>query len=366
MRWARSTALSSGMSTSRVSIPNSFGMKRPSGSRRSRSGWKIAVQADPGPPVHLLHHLLNDTLPGALQRIDGAALGPHRCARRVAVQRVRRIAHISFGLVKRPAGGARPSLTLLHPHPAERFPQLAKRLPDFALGRGSLLRGLGSGPPAPRLRLTEAPVHQRILALDKLAKLAQRLIAGLRLRAHLLRPARAQVLQQILQRGQHLPCCVARARAHEISYLVQDALKIGALEQALVRVEGQRLLLVGPVLHLLRKLPHEAVQRALQLVHQALELLVRRIAGKRLHQVLLRPPQLALRDGELSVLDSQRGVPQEVPDAVERAVSRLVCKPTMRGGEREERDDPVLIGVRIERDVTQRAPRSPPCVPARW
>ena len=62
-----------------------------------------------------------------------------------------------------------------------------------------------------------------------------------------------------------------------------------------------------------------AVERLLQLLHQPLDLRVGRVFGERVLQLLLQAPQLALGERHASVLDAQRGVPQQLLDLGDRA-----------------------------------------------
>ncbi len=104
-------------------------------------------------------------------------------------------------------------------------------------------------------------------------------------------------------------CCghLAVARACHVLEIAQHALEVLLRQHLLVGIDAlHRLLAVGLPVELIEELR----QRLPQLLHQALDLLVRRAVAQRLLQPVLCGAQGALGVGEIAVLDAQRDVPQ--------------------------------------------------------
>ncbi len=90
------------------------------------------------------------------------------------------------------------------------------------------------------------------------------------------------------------------------------------------------------------------VHRLLQLVHQALDLLVRGAARQGLFELALQPAQLAHRHADAAVLERERGVPHQLQDVGELFLLHRVGGDALdREIERQEGGDAVVEGVRL-------------------
>ena len=170
----------------------------------------------------------------------------------------------------------------------------------------------------------EAAVEQLLLALHQLAHAAHHLLRLARpLLRHLPGLRHAQVFEHVLQLRQQLARLVARAVARQVARAVEHALQIAAADH--LRRIDRLLALVRIARHVLGERLQIAVERLLQLLHQAIDLLVRRVFCERVLQLLLQAPHLALGQRHASVLDAQRGVPQQLLDFGDRL--RVVVDP---------------------------------------
>ena len=169
---------------------------------------------------------------------------------------------------------------------------------------------------------------------------------------HLPGPRRAQVFQHVLQLRQQLAGLVARAAARQLAGAVEHALQIAAGDApstdrpAASPASGLRCMFLGERLQI-------AVERLAQLLHQPLDLGVGRVLGERVLQLLLQPPQIALGERHVAVLDAQRGVPQQLLRPRRSCPCRCRAQPLLRQAQREK-DDRVVA---VERRPLFRSPR---------
>ena len=129
-----------------------------------------------------------------------------------------------------------------------------------------------------------------------------------------------QVLQELLELGEHVLGSLARTRLDHVAHIVQHLLQILALDALSVlvhRLHG----LVAHLLLLLRERVEIGVERLLQLVHQLLQLLVAGAIVERVAKGFLQFAQLAPGKRQAAVLEMQRGFPTSAP-APRRATRR--------------------------------------------
>ena len=139
----------------------------------------------------------------------------------------------------------------------------------------------------------EAAVEQLLLPLHQLTHVAHHLLRLARpLLRHLPGSRHAKVFQHVLQLRQQLARLVARAVAGQVARAVEHALQIAAADH-LGRID-RLLVLVGIARHVFGEGLQIAVERLLQLLHQAIDLRVRRVFRERILELLLQPPHVAL------------------------------------------------------------------------
>ena len=162
-------------------------------------------------------------------------------------------------------------------------------------------------------------------------------------------PRHAQILEHLLQLRQHLPRLVLGAGAGEVAGAIQHLLQV-AHRQHVARIGRLELARIH-VLHLLRELLHVAVHRLLQLVHQPLDLVIRRVARERVLQLLHRVAQIFHRGGAAAFLDPDRRVPQQLLHRRDRAAVAVEMEPRLRRAHPHEGDDIVVVAIRPQRQI---------------
>ena len=139
----------------------------------------------------------------------------------------------------------------------------------------------------------EAAIEELLLALHHLTHPTHHLLRLARaLLRHLPGLGHAQVFEHILQLGQQLARLITSPVAREIARPVEHPLQITAADH--LRRVDRLLRLVWIARHVLREGLQIAIKRLLQLLHQALDLLVGRVFRQCVLQLLLEAPHLAL------------------------------------------------------------------------
>ena len=229
--------------------------------------------------------------------VERTRLRPDGLARRGLPEGVQRLAHRLIG----PAQGARDLEAAL----ADRAHDLTQHPPQLALPGGHVTEAHAIGR-HPLAMTAEGPVEQLLLLVHEVVEAAQGLAAALFTRAR--HHAGAQVLEDVLKLRQQLARRLACPHLAQGARPLEHPLQLVPAHQGAVRVERRR----APLRH-----PHRLVgeglevlsHRPLQLVHQALDLLIGGVPRQGVHQGLLRRAQLAAGDGDVAVLDAERRVP---------------------------------------------------------
>src|SRR5665213_86191 len=202
-----------------------------------------------GARIVALRHLLGEGTRRLLQRVERLGLRPDRMAGPVVAQRLGRALHGALGARQRRRNLAARLAELAH--------QIAERtLERFLLVRVAVacarLRAAGLA------RLPEAAVEELLLAVHQILHGVER-AAPLALHRH--RPRAVQILEQLLELGQHVARLVARPGARQLAGAVEQLLQIIAGE-SLRRV--RRLLRLRIILSLLGERRQVAVDLLMQ------------------------------------------------------------------------------------------------------